>query len=177
MNISYTVKPADMGAFFAHNRRHNAKIKRARCTALVRAVIVSLIYAFIRSPDPRHEIAYFLANFLIVGSCTWFLGDLFLRVKQWHRFRKKDHTGLFCEHTITLTDDALIEVTPVNEATHPWSTLHSVIDSKKYIFIFVFANAAHIIPKHAFPSVEASHAFFLRARELFDNAHPPWLTQ
>jgi hypothetical protein len=170
MSVTFTVTPADMKAFFAHIRRHHARIKRTRYLAYLVAALLSLYHAFTRAPDPDHRFAYFIANFIIIGGCTWFFGNLFLRFSQWRRFRSKEHPGLLCEHTITLTDEALIEITPINEARHLWSDLHSVINAKRHIFIFVLHNAAHIIPKRSFPNPEAAGAFFERAMQLFSDA-------
>lgn len=129
--------------------------------------------AMARHQDTTRRVIDFFVALALYLVVFWIVSRVVTLIIQWKSFTSKEQPGLFCEHTITLTNEALIEVTPVNEGKHLWSGLHSVIDTPQYIFIFVAANAAHIIPKRAFPSPEAADAFFKRAFQLWSDAKRP----
>jgi hypothetical protein len=91
---------------------------------------------------------------------------------QWRFFTAQRQPGLFCEHTISLSDEALTEVTAVNETRHLWAGVCNVAETSKHIFIFVAPNAAHVIPKRAFLDPGTAFAFHQRSKVLFEKAHP-----
>ena len=174
LTITYNLEPADMKAFYAWNRRRGPAMKRARYRALVVAVLVATLATFTRSPRPDHLWILFIVNLVIMVFCTFFFGGLFLRIAQWLRLRNKNPSGLYCEHTITLEDDALVETTSVNVTRHPWAEVRSVVDAPTHILLYVIVDtaktAAHVIPKHAFPTLDAIHEFYQRALKLCNNA-------
>ncbi len=170
MNVTFTLEPADMKAFLAHNRRHSAHHKRLRYTMLLVFVALSLQHALTRYSDTPHRVIGFCVALAIFILATWLSGLFLRRIAYWRSFTARQQPGLFCEHSITLADDALIEVTPVNEGRNLWSGVHSVVNAAKYIYIFIAANSAHIIPKRAFPSPDAADVFFQRAAQLHSNA-------
>jgi hypothetical protein len=55
-------------------------------------------------------------------------------------------------HTITLSEDQLLEESPCNRTATQWSGLHGLRKSKKYIFAYVTHNSGHVIPRRAFAS-------------------------
>jgi YcxB-like protein len=175
MSVTFTVEPKDMRAFSAHNRKYNPANKRLRYAVLVIFCILSYQHAVAHYKNPARAVIEFCVYLAIYLTIIWSLRIILERVRQWRSLTPKEQPGLFCEHTITLTDDALIEITPVNEARHLWAGLHSVVNAPHYVFIFVAANAAHIIPKRAFANPEAADVFFYRAFKLWSDAKRPAL--
>ncbi len=171
MKVIFTLEPADMKAFLAHNRKHGAQYKRIRYASILAFIALSLQHALAAYSDTPHRVIAFFLTFAVFALAAWLSGALLRRVAYWRSFTAREQPGLFCEHSITLADEALIEVTAVNEGRHLWSGVHSVINAASHIYIFVAANAAHIIPKRAFANPAASDAFFRRAAQLHADAH------
>jgi hypothetical protein len=176
MSITFTLEPKDMRGFLAHNRKHRPANRRLRYMMLLIFAVLSFQNAMARHQDTTRRVIDFFVAFALYLIVFWIVRNVVTLLTQWKSFTSKEQPGLFCEHTITLTEKALIEVTPVNEATNLWLGLHSVTDTPQYIFIFVAANAAHIIPKQAFKNPETADAFFKRAFQLWSDAKRPTLT-
>lgn len=64
-------------------------------------------------------------------------------------FSRKNKT-ILAEHTVTLKDDGFIEETIYNSTVHKWAAVQQLRRSKYFIYIYVAANMAHIVPKRAF---------------------------
>lgn len=132
--------------------------------------VLSLHYGLTRYHEPLRQVIGFCVALTVYLIVTWLIGHLLRKLAYWRSFTSQQEPGLFCEHSITLAEDAVVEVTPVNEGRNLWSGIHSVINASKYIYIFVAANSAHLIPKRAFSSPEMADAFFQRASQLHSNA-------
>lgn len=170
MNIKYTLEPRDMRAFVSYNRRHNASIKRTRYFFYLFFAVLSLCKA-LTYHDPHQRVVVFFIYIATYCLVLWLLDHLFRFIVQWRSFTPQRQPALFCEHTISLEEAALVETTHVNEARHLWPGVLSVIDGKNHIYIYVRPNGAHIIPKRSFPNTETERAFFQRAWELYLKAH------
>ncbi|MDB6172274.1 MAG: hypothetical protein JWL59_1585 [Chthoniobacteraceae bacterium] len=170
MTVKFTLEPADIKAFSAHNRRHSPQHKRMRYIMFFVFAALSLHYGLTSYHEPLRQVVGFSVAFAVYLVVAWLSGHLLRTVAFWRSFTSQQQPGLFCEHSITLADDAVVEVTSVNEGRNLWSGIHSVINASKYIYIFVAANSAHLIPKRAFSSPEMADAFFQRASQLHSNA-------
>jgi len=71
----------------------------------------------------------------------------------------KGGQGVLGEHTITLTDEALIEETSVNRGVHNWTGIKRMRFSKSYIIINITDAMAHVIPKRAFENTDEEKRF------------------
>jgi hypothetical protein len=78
---------------------------------------------------------------------------------------ENDTRGIICKHVITITPDEFIETTEVNEDKRKWSGISNIVENDKYIFIYISANTAHIIPKRAFASDAAITSFVKTAKQ------------
>jgi hypothetical protein len=75
--------------------------------------------------------------------------------------------GILTEHTITLSADGFTETTLVNKTESTWAGLVRLGQTRGYIFLFISASAAHVIPKRAFASCEDAVEFYDYAKERF----------
>jgi hypothetical protein len=171
LSVRFTLEPDDMRAFMAYNRKHSWQWKRLRILFALVATGLGINHALTRYHQPREQVIGFLSFVILYVGSVW----LFMAIVRWFTQRRAltvgEQPGFFCEHTITLFDDALFEETPVNRSEHRWSGIHSVAAGPKHIFIFIAANAAHVVPKRAFADVAAERIFFERAQELYSRAH------
>lgn len=170
--VSFTLEPADMKAFLVYWRRHSPASQRLRRVMWTIFVLISLIHAFFRFDDTTLKMLGFFLGIAIFSFTSWLFGQLTRRLVNRHILDPRQQPGLYCEHTLTLTDVALVEVTSINESRHLWSGLHGVVDVPDYIYLFITADLAHVVPKRAFPSPSAANAFASRAKELWATARP-----
>lgn len=56
--------------------------------------------------------------------------------------------GFLCKHTLETSEKSITEITEVNETISHWDGILKIEDSENFAFIYIQANAAHIIPKH-----------------------------
>jgi hypothetical protein len=56
-----------------------------------------------------------------------------------------EHKGFFCEHSIEITEDGLIEKTDVNERKDLWNGISKLVIDKNRVYIFLGNNEQHII--------------------------------
>ena len=162
MTVQYTLTKDDLREFAAYSRKH-LPMTRGQVRTLGLIFVYCAYRAFTRAFTDEigwlFPAVFFVFEFAILGLVVLGLED-FGR----NRFVKPEH------HTLTLTDDALTEVTPVNEDKRFWSGIHSVIDAPRHIYIFIDSRQARIIPKRAFADHDAERTFYSTATQLFSHA-------
>lgn len=74
--------------------------------------------------------------------------------------------GILGEHTITLTEDDLIEETVYNKSFCKWNGILKIVTSRRYLAVHITEQLIHLIPRRAFQSLEAAQAFedFIKAK-------------
>jgi hypothetical protein len=75
--------------------------------------------------------------------------------------------GVLGEHLLSFDDVDITEKTAVSTATWSWESIPNVARNRRYVFIYVQQNMAHIVPKRAFASREEADRFF-------DSAYSTW---
>jgi len=173
MTITYKLEPDDLRAFHRYGQKHFPSARRARYFIWAVRIAGSLLLT-LTSED--HRLGFRIFYFCVLMVVFWAItsGSTFLvtRVMLWRSFTSEKQKSVLCEHTITLADDALIEVTPFNESRNLWSGIYRVVDTADYIYIFISLNSAHSIPKRAFPNPESARQFYERAISLHRGAQP-----
>ena len=64
------------------------------------------------------------------------------------------------EHTVTLTEESVIETTAFNRNEQKWSGIIKVDRTRHYLFIFVSPYSGHVIPRRAFATVAEEEVFY-----------------
>jgi hypothetical protein len=105
----------------------------------------------------------------IVAALT-FVGNW---IVQFRAYRNTDRNGVLGEHTITLTPEALHERTAVNDSKASWRGIYRIDATPTHLFIFTQPNAAHVIPRRAFPTTNAAEHFLSMARGYHEAATAP----
>lgn len=117
-----------------------------------------------------YRVITFLLFFVFMVCGARVLEYLLGRITHWRLLTPDRYRGILCRHCVTLTDDALIEVTAINEERCSWHGVHHVVHTPEYIYIFATLQSAHIIPKRAFPDPDVAQQFYERAARLCDGA-------
>jgi hypothetical protein len=73
---------------------------------------------------------------------------------------------------MTLSPEYLTVQTDVGQGTTPWRGVEKILQTDDYIFIFLGAVNAHLVPRRCFPTVESFNAFFEAARSFHRNFAP-----
>jgi hypothetical protein len=179
MTITYKLEPNDLRAFQRYGLKHLPNLRRIRYLFPVFLVGFSLwLTLSITDQDlglsPGRHIGFRMVYFGFLSLILWALWRglefLITRMVQWRSYTSDKHKSTLCEHTVTLTDDAFVEVTPFNEGRNLWRGIYQVVDTKDYIYVFISLHSAHIIPKRAFPDAASARNFYERAVSLHSAA-------
>jgi len=148
--IQYTLQEKDLIAFNAHELEENVMvlkaIRRNQATVPGIIVLIALFYWFWYQD-------VFSAGYIATIGVTWgVLVPIYLRWNVLNQIRKKytpqDKKKLLGDYTLRIHAKALEEITPNGKATTDWSEVLRIDGSKnkKYVFIYMDADAALIIP-------------------------------
>jgi hypothetical protein len=74
-------------------------------------------------------------------------------------YSRKNH-GFITQHTLEITDAALVETTLYNRTEAYWFGLNEIVRRPGFMAIYVTKAMAHIVPSRAFSSVEERERFF-----------------
>jgi hypothetical protein len=107
-------------------------------------------------------ILYVIVWFALMASIVWSVTVLSLALPV--AFKK--HKGLLGEHELEIQHEGLVERTAFNEAIHRWAGFHKVVNTRRFLLIYVTDNTAHIVPRRCFPSEQELKHFetVLRSR-------------
>ena len=168
--ITYHVEVADMQAFQRHHRRISPQVRRMRIFLWLFFSGFGLYSAIRHQTSIGPRVFHFLVVLALLAAVIAAINF----VANWiARLRADGHTdpnGVLGEHTITLSPDALFERTAVNDSKAKWSGIFRIDTTPNHIFIFTQPNAAHVIPRRAFPTAEAAEQFYSTARAYHETA-------
>jgi hypothetical protein len=159
-----------MKAFQRYHRRTSPVHRRLRIFMLLVFAGISLESAIgLEAGTMGYRVLYFfvmLGIYLLVVSLLIFVLN---QITQFRTFRE-GQSGVLCEHTITLTPEALLERTAVNNSKALWRGIFRVDATPEYIFIFTQPGAAHTIPRRFFATPSDSEQFLAAARTYHETA-------
>ena len=165
MQIQFTNSIDDIVSFSWHHFRHSKSLQRWYRIGFLVGPIFGAIYAvlFARWSLPS-RIALALA--VAVAWAVW----MWMYYRWWIPYSARKLTGegknkgLLGGHTITITEEGLTETTEVNESRSSWEGIEKIEENEQYIFIYISAYQAHVIPKCAFASEKGEREFIEQAR-------------
>ena len=134
MTVIYKLDAHDLRAFQRYCQKHHPTARRSRNILL--AVMAALcLWMTLTSDD--HRIGFRITYFCVLLAVFWALMRsatfIVMRISHWRAYTSDKYRSVLCEHTMTLTDDALIEATPVNESRNLWAGIYQVVDAADYI--------------------------------------------
>ena len=77
--------------------------------------------------------------------------------------RERPEKGLLGSHRLVLNDGGVVETTAVNESRTSWTGVDRVEQNDGYIFIYVSAATAHVVPKRVFATAAQAEEFYREA--------------
>lgn len=84
----------------------------------------------------------------VVGALACFFWTFYAYKKHPEKAAKQmQQKEVFCEHTITISDEGIRESTENSESYRKWSAINNISINDNYIFIYDTPMTAHIIPK------------------------------
>ena len=167
MTITFKLELRDLYVFNGYIQKHSSARRRLRLFAFMFLAAVMLFrVTTVEDADMTTRVVMFAVGFPV--GCIVYLCLIWLlrRIALWRAFTAETQRSLLCEHTITLTDDALLEVTPFGEGKNLWKGVYQVVDTPEYIYIFATQYSAHVVPKRAFADAEEAHRFHQYAAAL-----------
>lgn len=156
MRVRYTTTVDHLMALHRHHHAKSALRKLRKYVVL--AVILLVFTALYRISRPGRELEYlgFGATFSMI-----FLAVIWVETKvgEWYVKRSYGEHGrnrsVLCEHVLEVTPEALVERTPFGETHSKWNSIEAVEESKGYLFIYIQAHAAHVVPKSSLAEGDA----------------------
>ena len=70
-----------------------------------------------------------------------------------HVLFQKD-LGILGQHVLEIRDEGLVERTEFNESLHRWPSIYRILSHPGYLYIYVNATSAHMVPKRSFSPEE-----------------------
>ena len=101
------------------------------------------------------KVGVFLITFVLFFTALIFLQFLLILFS----YRPSKNKALLTEHVIRVSDEGLVEETALGSTACTWNGVPNVGQNRRYIFLYVQQNMAHIIPKAAFVTPAAASDF------------------
>jgi hypothetical protein len=172
MQVRYETTEASLVAFNAFHSRHSPSIRRmvllGQYGLPVFLVVIcwptfaaSSIYLGLLCLSP------FILAWIMIYPKWW-------RYEQRRRISKMVKEGgpskMFVWHTITLDQNGISEKTTTEDNFVHWSGVERFAEDDEYLYIYISALTAHVIPKRAFESKELLGQFVGEAKAHLSSA-------
>jgi hypothetical protein len=179
MEINYELTPEDFYQFGKENAptqsTHKPLVTLYAITFLV-FIFADVLYTLILSSLTDWNVGAVLAGiaFRIVICFVAILAVLGIFKLFVNRKAKEvlaaPQNGLFCEHRIILTENALVEVTDVNTSRYAWKAIGEIKEFESFVLINVLMSSTYIIPKRYFQDRKQITQFIETANQYRQNA-------
>ena len=125
---------------------------KLRVTWFLFAVFCALILGSYLSIEPFPQDGVLVTAFVLAFAILTSIGFvLFLFVSSLiGAMAATGRAGVLGKHRYTLREDGIFEATDANESLHKWAGLHSVIRTRKWLFVRINHYLFHMIPARAF---------------------------
>ena len=142
-------------------------IPRLRGTLVLNGfILLALLWAFlplVRGLDASLVFkALLLASVLLVVFAAITAVSLLFGILS---FIPKLNKGVLTDHRVVLSESGVLEETPLNRTECGWKGIEKVVQTPRYILLYISQFGAHVIPKRAFPSPPSAQEFFEYAHE------------
>ncbi|MEP6849898.1 MAG: YcxB family protein [Acidobacteriota bacterium] len=184
MEITYEITPDDLFRYSKESAKeisiyvYNGVFMGVLLALFVFGDILLAVYAAFKndgsirvdSPNilPRAGIA-------LVIWIIYYAGLMTMGKWSFRRSAKKatGENGLYCEHTIQLTDDGFTETTHVNRNIISWKAVQHIKETANYIVITLRLTSRYLIPKSAFSNPDDIRTFVETVEKYVLDANPP----
>jgi YcxB-like protein len=156
----FTATRGDLFKFYIYHYFHSWGF-----VAVQIVLLAFLSHSFYRALPPEAPAAakvIVFGMFFLLGVAS--LAILFFAGIAVHVLARKNRT-ITTEHVIILAEDGLREETPFGTTERTWAAVQQLRRSKNYIFVYIAAHQAHLIPRRAFGTQEEWDRFYASCRE------------
>ena len=164
MKITYRLAIDDLVHFNLYHAQQSPSVRRANRWTLL---IIPIVMVIAMRPDST-IVAVCIAAGAFGGALLFH--SLYLRwITPWliRRVLTEGSTkGIIGEHELEISSDGVRERTSMNDGRHTWGSVDRIVEDDRYIFIYLQATMAHIIPKSTFATVDQANLFISEARSL-----------
>lgn len=177
MEVEFELGIDDVLAFSRYHERRSPAVRRARrLQQLILAIFAFLVFlayglvcALTASPETFLLDIRFMAGF---GS-VWLLFlalSIAARHIQGRVFRRMLDEGknksTIGKHRLSVGQRGIMDLTAFSEQCTTWQGVERIADNEEYIFLYINAISAHVIPKCAFEHMRHMKVFLDEARRL-----------
>ena len=149
MEITVDITRGDFGKFNTYVMRNNKAIKRFN-------LIIPIVITFVVLLKNRVDITNvtFVVMVIIVAFAIYYILMFFLNplISFAYKFIPLKDGAMLGEHKFRIADEGFWEIKANNETLTKWEGVKSIVENEKYIYIFIDAHMAHVIPKRCFNS-------------------------
>ncbi|MFA5832148.1 MAG: YcxB family protein [Bacteroidota bacterium] len=161
ITITYKIGKKDYQHFIKYCRLHTSQGKTLRYGLKIWFLLIALFMVY--NYDEQgvvNKIGYFIfvMGTMLLLNLTLFW--LFNKILEWNFYKPDKQKGVICEHTITISDDWIIESTEVNEDRKKWNGIYKLVEDDEYYYIFLTPQIGHFIPKKAFHTKNDAEMFW-----------------
>jgi hypothetical protein len=160
MQIHYQLTLEDVLAFNWYHIRNSKRLRRGyyfnQACVILGALVATMFWS-------KGSFSLRLLVFLIAAAVGMVLYHLYY--EWWIRHSSKklyaegQNKGVLGNHILAIDSEGVLEISDVGESRTMWSGIEKIEENDQYVFIYVGALQAHIIPKRAFMSENEAARF------------------
>ncbi len=148
----------DIIEFNLFHMSHSPSIRRqalfAQIAVAVLVFIVSLAVGSLLNLDKRTLTYFDYELFLVLSVASFFIFPYLNKAEVIRGLRKAttegDNKALLGHQTISLSPDHILVKTQNSESKYTWASINKIVQSDKYIFLYISSISAIAIPGKAF---------------------------
>jgi hypothetical protein len=169
MELQYDLTVDDLVAFNKHHIWHSPTCRRSYYWNLIGGIVTGLLVAILIGVfygTPEWTLLYCA---ILVPLC-WLFWRVYYRVAMARRLRKLyregENRGLAGAHVLITDDEGFTSKGQMGEGKLKWAVVERTVEDKDYLYVYISAVSALIIPKRAFRDEQHMRAFLDEARRL-----------
>lgn len=169
MKIEYNLMKEDYIAFNMHHIDTSPAIKRS---LLIQRYGVSLVFLIVPFIFSHKSGVPWLLSLAVYGAIflTWIIyyPKYFMYVTKKRVIRLIEEGGnseIFGTYSIALTEEGVEQTSNSEESKSSWDTIQRIEETPDYIYIYISAANAYLVPIRAFEGITEKAAFMQILRE------------
>lgn len=163
MEINYTLSQDDYINFNIYHGKNSKSIKRNLNLQRFATPLLFFVFAFIANLKSDIPLWYWLVIFSVIYVIwtIFYPKYYFYTVKKGvsKMINEGKNEDLIGNKTLKLRDDHILSISDNSESKVKWNTVERYVETDRYIFIYISAVSAYIIPKEDFDSEEKKDKF------------------
>jgi len=164
MEIEFERSTDDLIEFALFHAAHSPSVRRQLFLAQITCALLFFFLAAGHGYIFAHAVTPLPVFFgLLGGVLGYFIFPPINRSYTVHRIRtlakEGDNSGTLGYLTVALSSAGIFSITRAGESRLDWSAIKRLAQSEKYLFIYISATSAWVIPKKAFPDDKTLREF------------------